>query len=276
MDWSFLASRLPDPTGAPSPVAALAVATLVAGAGYAARALTTRGSLAAVLVGAAILRWSGWPGGAALAAFFVLSSALSRIIPAPARGDAKGDRRDTRQVVANGGAAALASAVFRSEPSLALWAATTSLAAAAADTWATTLGATSQRPPRRLLVGPPVPPGTNGGMTWRGCGAAVAGALSVGAAGSLTAGDARLLFWSVPIGAAGMVLDSVLGATLQAQRWCDGCAAESDWPVHRCGQRTRHVGGVAGLDNDGVNFVATATAAGLGALAWHLAEMTWP
>ena len=84
-------------------LAAGAVALLAWGA----RSLTTGGAVAAWLVGIAVLVGTGWAGGAVLAAFFVSSSAIGRLAPAPAGLDPKGERRDPWQVAANGGPAAL-------------------------------------------------------------------------------------------------------------------------------------------------------------------------
>ena len=92
----------------PDPLVALAVALLLSAGGWAARALTVSGALAATVVGVAILLGAGWPGAAVLGAFFILGSAIGRILGRgrPA-GDAKGERRDAWQVLANGGCAAL-------------------------------------------------------------------------------------------------------------------------------------------------------------------------
>jgi uncharacterized membrane protein len=75
------------------------------------------------------------------------------------------------------------------------------------------------------------------------------------------------------IGVGGMLLDSVLGATLQGRHFCDPCGTSSDWRVHRCGNLTRHIGGLAWIDNDAVNFASTGAAALAGALVWHMARV---
>ena len=232
--------------------------------------LTGDGAVAATVVGTLVLAGTGWQGGAVLAAFFVSSSAIGRLLPARA-GDAKGERRDRHQVVANGGPAALAALaplVGNFDPSLALCMVTGSLAAAAADTWATSLGSLSPSPPRRLFLGPTVPPGTSGGMTPVGTLGGLAGAAVVAATGALAAGGARLAVVGTLVGFAGMVADSALGAAAQGRFHCPACGAASEWKVHRCGTRTIPKGGMAWLDNDGVNLAATAFAAALAALAW--------
>jgi len=229
-----------------------------------------------------VLIGTGWAGGAVLAAFFVSSTALGRAVPARPRLDEKSERRDAAQVVANGGPAALAAlaavAGFSSfhsvaginRPGLAVWMVTASLAAAAADTWATSIGGLSRTAPRRLYFGSVVEPGTNGGMTTAGTAGGLAGAALVAGVGALAAGMPALAPAGTLVGFAGMLVDSALGALVQGRFHCPACDAESEWRVHRCGARTVRIGGLAWLDNDGVNLAATAIAAGLGAVIWRL------
>lgn len=228
------------------------------------------------MVGTLILVGSGWAGGAVLAAFFVSSSAVGRLAPERPALDAKGERRDAAQVAANGGPAAFGALLGTlsgiEAPGLALWIVTGSLAAAAADTWATSLGLLSRTPPRRLLFGASVAAGTSGGMTPVGTLGAAAGALLVATVGALAGPVPDLVPAGTLVGFAGMAADSVLGAAGQGRFHCPACDAPSERRVHRCGARTVRTGGLAWLDNDGVNLAATALAAGLAALAWH----TWP
>ncbi len=219
-------------------------------------------------MGTLVLWGSGWSGGAVLAAFFVSSVLVSRGAPAPPELDPKSDRRDARQVLANGGVAAGVALLGRSDPAFGLGLVTGTLAAAAADTWATALGARSRVAPRLLWSGRPVPPGTSGGVTPLGCLGAAAGALLVAATGAFAGGPAILPAVAALIGFAGMVTDSWLGASLQGRFHCIACDRPSEWPVHRCGTPTLHRGGFRWLDNDAVNFGATVVAAALAALAW--------
>lgn len=193
---------------------------------------------------------------------------LGRLAPAPAALDPKGERRDARQVAANGGPAALAALLGPDHPSLALWIVTGSLAAAAADTWATAAGGWSRTPPRRLLFGGQVLRGTSGGMTVTGTLAATAGALLVAGTGAGLGGGPALLPVGTLVGFAGMVADSWLGSGWQGRFHCAACDLASEWPVHRCGARTVRVGGMAWLDNDGVNLAGTAVGALLAGAAW--------
>ena len=90
------------------------VAAAIAALAWGLRTLTGGGALAAWLVGTLILAGTGWPGAAALLAFFVSSSLVSRFEPADRSLDPKGSRRDAAQVIANGGAAALPARSSRS------------------------------------------------------------------------------------------------------------------------------------------------------------------
>jgi uncharacterized protein (TIGR00297 family) len=246
---------------------ALGVSFLVALAGLASRALTRSGALTATAIGTAILWRTGASGLAALGVFFVGSSLISRLAPDPgaARLDTKGATRDPWQVLANGGAAAVAALLSGSKPA-ALWSITASLAAAAADTWATSCGAWSPTDPRHILTGERVLPGTSGGITLAGTAGAAAGAATVGIATFLVDGSVALIALALVTGMLGMLLDSAAGALLQGKFRCDRCPSDTERRVHRCGEKSRLVGGFAWLDNDGVNALATSVAAGLGYL----------
>ena len=252
-----------------SPLVAVATAAGIAVIGWRARALTTGGGAAATVVGSVMLWATGWPGVAILGAFFVPTSAVSRLGERREGSDlgAKGSQRDAWQVLANGGAAALAATLEWSKPGLGTWTATAALAAAASDTWATSLGALSRRPPRDILQGHPVPPGASGGVTWVGSGAGMLGAVLVSGVGALVTRRPVLGLVGVVIGVVAMLLDSVLGAAAQGKFECDGCLVSTERRVHGCGRPARLIRGWRWLDNDGVNAVAT-VAAGLAAVGW--------
>ncbi len=252
-------------------ITALGIAALVASVGAALGVLTPAGALAATLVGVAVLWPLGWPGCAALGAFFAGSSAISRIAPDPGRTlDAKGSCRDPLQVAANGGTAALGALLELVHPGPGLWVATASLAAAAADTWATAAGGWSPTPPRHILSRRSVPAGTGGGVTWYGTAGALAGAASVGAGVVLAGGAAPLFPLALGIGMLGMLADSLLGAGCQGRFHCSACDQATERAVHRCGTPASHVGGARWLTNDGVNAISTLFAGLLGYLAWAL------
>lgn len=191
------------------------------------RWLTRRGALAALAVGLGTLYGFGWRGMALLLAFFVSSSLLTRT-PKDAAGRRRGGKaRNARQVLANGGVAAVAAL-------LGTWTwFAGALAAANADTWATEIGSHSRMPPRLITSGQRVPHGTDGGMTLLGTAGGIVGAVFI--AGLSSALGQRSTLVIAIAGVVGMLIDSLLGATLQERvRW---------------------------IDNDAVNLAATLTGA---------------
>ena len=249
--------------------AALAAAT-AAGA-RALGALGTSGAVAAAILGTLAVA-AGWDWGVVLVAYFVSSSALSRIGRAERdrRTDGrieKGGPRDATQVAANGGMFAVAAAGFlvSANPAWQVLGAA-SLAASAADTWATEIGTLSRSTPRSILTGRAVLPGVSGGVTALGLMASFAGAAFVASAASLCGWGREAVNAAMIGGVASSVIDSVLGASLQARRWCASCSADTEQKVHWCGTRTDMRGGVRWLDNDGVNAVSTLGGALVGAL----------
>lgn len=252
-----------------SAVGAWVLAIALAAAGHAARWLTGPGAVAAALVGWVVLSSTGLRGGSALALLFVTGSVLTfrRRPPAERKG------RRARQVVANGGWAALGALLTKHDPSVGWAVLGGSLAAAQADTWATEIGLGARQPPRSIVTWRPVPPGTSGGVTLRGTLGGVAGATLLGAwVGALLASPGVAVAVAVG-GMLGMLLDSWLGATLQARYRCTGCGAIGEARRHDCGAPALRIAGLAGIDNDVVNGVATAAgaAAALAIQGWGFA-----
>ncbi|HYI14850.1 MAG TPA: DUF92 domain-containing protein [Thermomicrobiales bacterium] len=241
------------------------VSAAISLAGWRAKALSGRGALTATGVGASIATGSSWPGMVVLGTFFISSSALSRLGSQPEI-VAKGSQRDERQVLANGAVAAIAALVGgKVDRALGTSLAAGALAAATADTWATELGAGSQRIPRLAWSGRSVPPGTSGGVTPRGSLASLGGAIAIGivtvAVVGVADGRSRALRIGpgvVVAGLAGSLADSLLGELVQERRRCPACDVLTEARVHHCGTATVHAGGVRGVDNDVINLACTA------------------
>jgi uncharacterized protein (TIGR00297 family) len=236
-------------------------------------ALSSSGAAAAIVAGGLVLS-AGLSWGVLLLAFFASSSLLSVITPAAVDTiSARGNARDAAQVLANGGVPALCALLSLLHAS-SLWevAFAAALAAATADTWATEIGRMSANPPRDILTHEPVPAGTSGGVTTLGVIASLVGAALI----EFTSVLLRLLTVSTGItvlaaGFLGAVADSVLGATVQEVRRCPGCGLETEQLIHRhCDCRTQRVRGIAHLNNDIVNALSTAIAAGLAILSVSL------
>ena len=217
--------------------------------------LTPAGVAAAAAVGAAATVGAGWRGLVLLLVFFVTSSALTR----------GGGRRTAIQVAANGGVAAAAALLALLGRGW-LLAFAGALAAAAADTWSTEIGARSRATPRLITSGRPVPAGTSGGVTWLGSAGGIAGAILVaGSAASLGLAPLSAAVWIAAGGVAGGLADSLLGATLQARFRCGSCGRVLEEPRCPCGGATRHAAGLPWLTNDAVNVACTLAGAAIGA-----------
>jgi uncharacterized protein (TIGR00297 family) len=234
------------------------------------RALTASGAIAAFAVGVLILWNTGWVGCAVLGIFFATSTLLGAVASRLRPGEEPPDEtRDWHRVLANGGVAAVVAIGERVEPGLGVWLVTTTLAAATADTWATAFGALSPTEPRDIVRWKVVPPGTSGGVTLFGTSGGAMGAALVALVGA-SAGGGRLYGAAVAIGFLAMIVDSILGSTVQARFRCPRCNEVTERRLHRCGSRTEWQGGRRWLDNSAVNLVTTtlAGAAGLGTWWW--------
>lgn len=247
------------------------LALLISALAYAVRALDFSGAVAATVLGTLVFGLGGLDWALVLIVFFVSSSALSRLAQRRKRAlqavFSKGGRRDAAQVLANGGIAGgivLLHGLF--PQGIVLWAAFAgALAAVNADTWATELGVLSRTPPRLITSGRVVERGTSGGISLIGTLSAAGGALLIGVTAALLRPAESGLALALIAGAAGLLgslVDSLLGATLQAIYHCPVCAKETErHPLHTCGAKTSLARGLAWMTNDVVNALCAQTGA---------------
>lgn len=230
------------------------------------------------MIVAMICTAAGWSWAVILIAFFVSATLLSRYRAATRDalvGDLveKGGERDAWQVAANGGvysAAAIAFVLYPSE--VWLLAAVGSIAASTADTWATEIGTLAARSPRLITTGRPVPAGTSGGVSWRGSLAGLAGAAFTGVVALLTGWSGTAAAAAITGGVAGMLVDSLAGASIQRQGWCPSCGKSTERLVHRCGSITETRGGISWVNNDAVNAISSVAGAAVGSIFWYLPQ----
>ncbi|CAH0478826.1 unnamed protein product [Peronospora belbahrii] len=126
-----------------------------------------------------------------------------------------------------------------------------------ADTWASELGVLSKSEPRLITTLKRVPPGTNGGVSMLGMVVSALGGAFIGALyymASLASGTAQLqvVTLGVVTGLFGSVLDSVIGATMQATYF-----DRAKRKVCHETANVEHVSGVDWLSNEQVNAVST-------------------
>jgi uncharacterized membrane protein len=172
------------------------------------------------------------------------------------------------QVLANGGVAAACALIAWRSGGAWYAAFAGAFAAASADTWGTEIGTLVRQAPRSILTLHPLATGISGGVTLAGTLAEIAGAAFVAMVAALVSIAA---FVPVAIGGfAGALVDSILGASVQALRHCPVCARDCETGSHACGSPTTLRRGLAWFGNDLVNFAATLTGALVaGMLASH-------
>jgi uncharacterized protein (TIGR00297 family) len=242
------------------------------------RALNHSGAAAAAVLGTLVFGLGGLRMALLLVVFFITSSLLSRLVSrrkhAAAAFFSKGERRDAGQVLANGGVAGLflLLKLFFPDQDWPWIAAAAALGAANADTWATELGVLSPSNPRLITTAQSVEPGTSGAISLVGTLAALGGAALIALIAAVRLDPLsfapRLFFLLTAGGLAGSLIDSLLGATLQAIYRCPTCAKETErHPLHSCGSPTHHLRGLPWLNNDWVNTTCTLSAALIAAVA---------
>jgi uncharacterized protein (TIGR00297 family) len=257
------------------------ISSLIGIIAWRAKSLNSSGAIAAAISGGLIFGMGGLSWAVLLLTFFISSSLLSRTFEQRKRNlsekFSKGNQRDWRQVLANGGIGALIVLVYAYYPDLDwLWIAYAgAMAAVNADTWGTELGVLNPSPPRLIINGKRVERGTSGGISLMGSLAVIAGAglIAVIAAGypPENADHSFLLIFSVVTigGVCGAFFDSLLGATIQAIYYCPLCKKETERsPIHTCGTNTVPLRGWGWLDNDFVNFSASLVGSLIAVFLW--------
>ena len=258
------------------------------------RALTVDGAIAAFVLGTALMSISGgWLYWSVMVVFFLTGTAVSRLgrerKHALATMHEHGCERNWVQVVCNGGVGLVAAILCSvTEQGAFAIAAIVSFAATNADTWGSEIGILSRRAPRSILTGRELPAGISGGVTLEGTFASLFGSLVIAvwfglvalaallATGSLAgpSGVARLLGTTsiiVVFGFLGSIVDSILGASIQAQYVTAGnddgqASGEPTERPHGPNGPNTLVRGVRFVTNDVVNLVSVAVASAAGGL----------
>lgn len=236
---------------------------------YKFRLLTAGGGVGAFILGVFMFGMGGWQFMVPLITFFALSSLLSKLSdhrrPHLYHVNEKGSNRDIIQVYANGGIALLVTITwyFADEPML-FMVFLASLAAAMSDTWETELGRLSRHNPRHIITWKPVVKGYSGGVSLPGTLGGLLGALIIGSMGYVLRPELltfpQFLLVTAGSGFLASLVDSVVGATIQAKFACTVCGKETEKRNH-CGAPSVLIHGIRKIDNDWVNIICTASGA---------------
>jgi len=244
---------------------------VVGGLSYRQQFLTAGGTGVMFIFGVLIFGIGGIVWSIPIVVFFLFSSVLSKLREnknsREISAEGKGSRRDEYQVLANGGVAVfllLIHLILRYNILFMLYLAT--LAAATADTWATEIGMWLGKEPRLITSGKKVARGISGGVTLAGslgalmgsCLLVLSGVLAQSIAGAKISGKVAILL--ALTGFLASLVDSLLGATVQAKFKCELCGALLESPHHCPGGAMVFASGIPWLNNDWVNFLATISA----------------
>ncbi|HLA69137.1 MAG TPA: DUF92 domain-containing protein [Bacteroidota bacterium] len=237
------------------------LALLLAGGAWKMGVLAPSGAVATFLLALLLFGTGGWKWTVPILTFFVLSSILSRV--GKKRKQAvegrfeKDSVRDYGQVFANGGIAGVLALLNFLFPSFDLYPVYLgSIAAVTADTWGTEIGLASKGTARLVTTWKPVEPGTNGGITAPGLLAGFVGSVVIVVSAFPWIDDAQILLPIVILaGVGGSLVDSVAGATVQAEYRCPVCGKATEKRAHCNNQPTHHRRGVEWITNDVVNWV---------------------
>ncbi|MGD2050325.1 MAG: DUF92 domain-containing protein [Chloroflexota bacterium] len=255
---------------------ALLISVIIAGLAYWRGSLSPSGAMSALIVGTLTFGLGGWEWGVLLGIFFISSSILSHFKEEEKKQAAekfdKGHRRDFGQVMANGGLGSLVATFSALSPSPTWFPLFVGImATVTADTWATELGTLSRRPPRLITNGRVVEVGTSGGISRLGTTVSLAGGLIIGLSAGFMVPELPpglgALIGSIG-GLIGSLFDSLLGATVQQIYYCDVCQKDTERQVHKCGHHTRPLRGWSWLNNDLVNFLASAVGGLVAVCLW--------
>ncbi len=260
---------------------------LMALAAYARRSVSPSGAFTGFMVGFVIFIGGGVLFWLHLGVFFISSTLLGHF-----KGDKKAqstaqhekhDQRDGIQVLSNAGPGAAAAILYLFYPHPALAAAfAASFAAANADTWAGEIGMLSKEPPVSIIHRYRLPTGTSGGVTRLGFYASAAGAAFIALlssawfflSGALHATSAATAFVTAPAlllgaltlgllvtvsGVLGALIDSILGATVQAGYRCAVTGVTTERPATD-NRPNLLIKGSPYITNDTVNFLSVSAA----------------
>lgn len=252
----------------------VAIMLFVAISSYLTHQLTANGAVAAFLVGFGTTWVLGFGALATLLLFFISAAVLSRISKRAIQFDVmvihkKGDRRDAMQVYANGLMALIGALLYALNPSIVfLVMFGSAVGEAASDTFASEVGILSKTKPVSIITGRPMTPGLSGAISPLGLSSALLGAILIALCvwGCFLPMQAKSAAYASVIALSafsGCLLDSVLGATVQAHYYDEVHDRITEHSVVD-GRILPLQRGVRWVDNDVVNLISNVASAILG------------
>ena len=241
------------------------LAAIVSYLSFKVKFLTNGGSIAAFILAVLIFGFGGFKWSIPILTFFILSSLFSKI-----KKEQKLQReiyfqktgaRDSLQVMANGGLGGVLVILNYLYPSeLYYYIYLSSLAAVCADTWATEAGTIWKTVTYNAVTFKPVEQGVSGGISFLGLLGSFFGSFVIALSGFVWIEILPMMYFTAVTvaGLLGSYIDSLIGASLQAQYKCSVCARFVESKNH-CSIHTDQVKGLKWVSNDIVNFIARFT-----------------
>ncbi len=222
--------------------------------------LSLTGSIATFLLATVVFGIGGLSWTIPILTFFIPSSILSKVGKSKKKKFEdtfeKSGTRDLYQVFANGGIGGVLAILSALYPEYHYWYLLyiLSLMVATADTWSTELGVLSKKPPILITTFKPVKPGISGGISFFGTISGLAGSALILFGGSFfTHFTSFEIIILLVLSVFGNFLDSIIGATIQAQYQCNICQKYTEKQMH-CNQPSKLISGFHFINNDIVNF----------------------
>lgn len=237
------------------------------------KSLSISGTIAAAILGTAVFFFGGVYLSTIMVAFFASSSILTKFKKYRKTIthdiNEKSGGRDYVQVLANGGAGLFFSAMwFITKKPEYLIAFTVSFAAANSDTWASEVGILSNSKPISILTFKKVEKGVSGAISILGTISAFLGAgliaviFLIGYIVKFGFTLQAIVFSMIVVilGFMGCIIDSLVGAALQAKYRCEICGKVTEKKIHH-ERSTKLIAGYKFINNDVVNFISILSAA---------------
>ena len=240
----------------------IAVLIPVAILSYKSRQLTLGACFTAFLLGFVLIYIGGFASLYIMLFFFITAGLISKVTKRNKTVDKinkKGSKRDSIQVLANGGLSALSLVLYYfTNDTIYIACFASSIAESTADTWSSEIGVLSSRSPVSILNFKPMKKGLSGGVSLLGTLSALIASflISVLYYSCYSSSTLLLFFIVLSSGFFASVLDSILGATVQVHYYDPKLDLVRECEIDEDGNKLDKIRGLRFFDNDMVNFTS--------------------